>query len=307
MNHNLAPNETAPRTLYLLVNREKATTDACALSLQAACERKGLACKLLIVEDIVLDSAGTLAVEPNSLLYRVSTTRKAATLEYMLVLSHPGVFTTIYTPKTSLLPGRAFQELYEQIVTGLPVVPTYMLDETWQSLDAAALTQKAASLGGFPVLFKTLGKSHGQGVSRVETAEELQALLQTKDLTVDNAIVRKYLADYRHYRLVVVDGAVVAAIEYHQPADDFRTNVGKVTVTPLDLTELPEPTKRIATDGVAIRRSLLGGVDVLVDQTDNTPYVAEVNVPCNFSRAEAPTGVDISSKIIDAMIQQAGR
>jgi len=292
-------------TLYILVNREYIATHGVVVSLQEACERRGIPYEYLVTENIALDEIPDMEFATGSLLYRVSTRQKAAIIESMLVLLHPGVFTTIYWPKTSPLSSRPFRELCEQMNAGLPIIPTRIIDETWQAASASDLTAKIDSLGGFPVVVKTLGLSHGQGVQKIADVAALQQLLSATDFTESGMIARRFLADYRHYRLIVIDGAVVASIEYHQPDDDFRTNAtADPEVSALRIEDLDPAIITMAIEGVRLRASILGGVDVLVDRTDDTAYLAEVNVPCYFARAERPTAIDIADQLIAAMLRK---
>jgi glutathione synthase/RimK-type ligase-like ATP-grasp enzyme len=223
-------------------------------------------------------------------------------MESTMVLRNPGQFTTIYRPKTVPLPTRSFTEINEQIMAGLRVIPTLLLDATWQQYDDARLQAEMASLGGFPVVVKRLGLSHGQGVQKVDDPAALRTLLQDTDFTTANAIARQYLPDYRHYRLIVVADEVVAAIEYHVPADDFRTNAAEPVVTAVAVDELSQEMQQMAVASVQLRASILGGVDILVDQTDGVAYLAEANVPCYFARAEGPTGIDVGGLLVDALL-----
>jgi hypothetical protein len=292
-------------TLYAIVQREQLGVHGVVISLERACKELGIRYELLIAEDIALDSIAAMQLQPGSLLYRVSTKAKACIIESMLVLLHRDTFTTIYAPRTMPLASRTYRELCEQIASGLRVIPTHIIDETWAALPTEQLQAKVSDIGGFPVVVKVLGLSHGQGVQKVESAQDLQALLGRVSFTQYGMIARQYLADYRHYRLVIVDGAVVAAIEYHKPEDDFRTNASEEPiVTAVDVASLPQDMLQLGIDGVALRSSILGGVDVLVDQTDQGAYLAEVNVPCYYARAEKPTGIDISSQLIKALIRK---
>ncbi len=292
--------------LYVIGNRKQLSEHGCAMSLKKACERKGLEYIQLIADELALDELQSLPLVSGSLLYRVSTHPKAQIVESSLVLTNPAQLTTIYTPKTTPISNRPFTELNEQLAAGLRVIPTRIIDETWRGLDAASLDAKVHGLGGFPVVIKRLGKAHGVGVQKVDDLQTLQHILQTETLENYDLIARKYLHDYRHYRLIVVDGAVIAAIEYHKPDDDFRTNaVAEPNVSKIELSELDESIVRMGIDSVALRCSLLGGVDVLIDQSDGVAYLAEVNVPCYFARAEGPTGVDVGGAIIDAMIRRS--
>lgn len=292
-------------TLYIITSKDRTSVDGVTVSLKRAAVAKNIHCELLVVEDIELGTVADMHFKPGSLLYRVSTNTKAAILESMLVLLHPGVFTTIYHPKQIQHAVRTYTELCEQTAQGLRIIPTLIIDETWQRLSTDALTERAAKLGGFPVVVKTLGLSHGAGVKKVDDIESLRALLAQMPPKEYGAIARKYLADYRHYRLVVVDTAVVAAIEYHKPEGDFRTNATKEPiVSAVAINELQPDAVELAVESTKLRSSILGGVDVLVDQTDNVAYLAELNVPCYYARAEGPTGVDISALLLDAMLRK---
>jgi len=291
--------------LYIIVNREHIGTHGVEVSLQQACERRGVPYEYLVAEDIALDQIADMNFESGSLLYRISTRQKAATIESMLVLLHPGIFTTIYWPKTSPLTSRPFRELCEQISADLPIIPTRIIDETWQTASIDQLAGKVDSLGGFPVVVKTLGLSHGQGVQKVDDMETLQQLLAKADFNDHGMIARKFLANYRHFRLIIVDGKMAACIEYHQPDDDFRTNASaEPTVSAVQLADVAPDMAEVAIRGVALRASILGGVDVLVDQTDGRAYLAEVNVPCYFARAEGPTGIDIAGQLLEALLRK---
>jgi hypothetical protein len=288
--------------LYLIAESEKTSLSGCAASIMRACAARDITVERLVSSDFSLEDAVRLQPAAPSLLYRVSTRPKAQLLESTLVLRHPGQFTTIYAPKTVPLPTRSLTEMNEQIMAGLRVIPTMLLDNAWQQYDEARLTAEMAGLGGFPVIVKRLGLSHGQGVQKVHNPAELRALLQDTDFATASAIARRYLADYRHYRLIVVAGEVVAAIEYHVPADDFRTNAAEPVVSAVAVESLSEEMRQMAIESVDLRASILGGVDILVDQADGQAYLAEANVPCYFVRAEEPTGIDIGGLLVDALL-----
>jgi hypothetical protein len=295
-----------PPKLYLII--EKRLYEAghgTLLSLQTACERMGITYEQIIADDVALADIRDMQFEPGSLLYRVSTNPKSTIIGSMLVALHPGVFTTIYYPEMTSPSNRTFWELCVQEQRGLQIIPTLIVDETWQRMDMKALNELIAKVDGFPVVLKALGFSHGQGVSKADTVEELQGRLRDMNFDEYGSIVRKYLADYRHYRLIVIDGEVVAAHEYHKPEGDFRTNAIKSPiVSPLEVADLPAEAIKTAIDGVAIRQSILGGVDILVDQETQIPYLAEVNIPCYYPRTEGVTHIDISGKLVDALLRK---
>jgi hypothetical protein len=288
-------------TFYNIMTRKQIKNNECDTSFDAACARMGVDYKRIVVDELRLDDISSSKFDDNSLLYRMSTSLKASAIESVLLMSHPTQFTSIHYYRSTPFKDRPFSELSEQMGAGLNVIPTSLLDETWLAMSEAEVGERVNKIGGFPVVVKTLGLSHGQGVKKVDSAPEFAQLLREIDLTAYTTIARKYLAEYRHYRLIVIENEVVAAIEYHKPENDFRTNASTPVVSGLEIADIPEAVLTLAIKSANLRTSLLAGVDVLVDQTDNVAYLAEVNAPCYFARAEKPTGIDIAGKIIEAM------
>lgn len=291
--------------MYVILSRSQAEVHGVDLSLSKACQAAGIDYIRLVEEDVVLDDIQTMPIPHGSLVYRISLSAKATAIEAFMDAFHGDDITTIYYPQTITYPRKVMYEMLVQLAEGMSVIPTSIVDETWLGMSDTDLQKRVTAVGGFPVIIKTLGLSHGQGVARVEDVASLRDKLAAVSFAKYQTIIRKYLADYRHYRLIIVGNEVVAAIEYHKPADDFRTNaVAEPEVTAVNVADLPEDMKQLAIDTVTIRRSILGGVDILVESSNNKPMLAEVNVPCYYPRAEGPTGIDISSQLIKAMIQK---
>ena len=288
-------------TFYNIMTRKQIRTNECDASFEVACRRMDLAYERIIVDELRLDDISAQNFEHGSLLYRMSTSPKAAAAESIMLLSHPGTFTSLHYNRTTPFKDRPFNELSEQLAAGLSIIPTSIIDETWLVMSDAEIIERISHLGGFPVVVKTLGLSHGQGVVKADTPAYFTHLLRKLDLTAYKTIARKYLADYLHYRLIVIEDEVVAAIEYHKPENAFRTNASTPVVTALEIADISETVLSLAVKSAHLRTSLLAGVDVLVDQSNTTAYLAEVNAPCYFARAEKPTGIDIAGKIIEAM------
>jgi len=290
--------------LYMIVTA-KNMNDSVARSLQAACERLGVQCERIVTDTTILADVPTMQFDEGSLLYRVSTSGKAAIIEAMFMQLNPARLTTIYSPSWSLISDRRSHKFSGSVAGGLRIIPTILLDETWKRFTKEEVSNRVEKIGGFPLIVKTLGLSHGRGVVKVDSLQDLMGYLSDMPTDDYNTILRKYLADYRHYRIIVVDGAIAAAIEYHKPDNDFRTNASEEPmVSSVAADSLPEDIRQLAIDSVALRSSILGGVDILVDTSNDTGYLAEVNIPCNYARAEGPTGIDISSKILQAMMRK---
>ncbi len=71
--------------------------------------------------------------------------------------------------KLSEGPTRRYAEMIEQIAAGVPILPSRIVDDTWLTNSQTQLEAKVRGLGGFPVLFKTLGLSHGAGVQKLNS------------------------------------------------------------------------------------------------------------------------------------------
>jgi hypothetical protein len=293
------------QTLYVLVSREQIGGPS-EQSLARAAHGAGLGYTLLTIEDIALDDVPNMPFQSDDLLYRISIDPKASAIESGLSILHGDNLTTIYHPKPQRGPTRRYHEMFELMAAQVPIIPTKLVDDTWVSLSDEVLTEKVHQLSGFPVLFKTLGLSHGAGVQKLDSLAGLRSAIALAIEQRTQAILREYLPDYRHYRVIIVANQPVAAIEYHKPADDFRTNAAEIPeVTAVEITTLDPAIIDMAIQSVAITGSIIGGVDVLVDTTKNIPYMAEANVPCNFSRAEGPTGIDIGCHIVRALMDKA--
>lgn len=291
--------------LYILVGR-KQLGGPTEQSLVAAATKMGLAHELLIADDIMLDDVPAMTFEGQNLLYRVRVGDGASTIENALLTFHGDHLTGMYRPKVQIGIPKRYSETLEQLAAGLSVIPTSFVDSKWPDLTDDQLNAKVDRLGGYPVLYKTLGLAHGQGVFKLDTAEELRTAITDTLERRGQALLREYLPEYRHYRVIVVDGQAVASIEYHKPADDFRTNATDAPdVTAVDMTQLDPVILELAVQSVELSASLIGGVDILVDTIKQIPYLAEVNIPCNFSRAEEPTGVHIGLLIVQALLRQA--
>ncbi|MDR0608450.1 MAG: hypothetical protein LBG52_09250 [Candidatus Peribacteria bacterium] len=46
-------------------------------------------------------------------------------------------------------------------------------------------------------------------------------------------------------------------------------------------------------------------MDILFEESTGTPYVSEVNSPCDFAGTQKKTGIDIAGKIVDYLLQKS--
>ncbi|MBP7857729.1 MAG: hypothetical protein WAW63_04285 [Candidatus Saccharimonadales bacterium] len=298
--------------LHVIISRQQIGAEIDA-SLERACLARDVSYQRIIIEETVVDDLRRRQFKASDLLYRVSQNHLGSSLNYkskviesILVAYNPDITSTYLYRR--MFPQQALGNLTEQFASDLPIIPSTIIDPIWTEMSEQELSARVQKLGGFPVIIKTLGLSRGRGVALVQDVLGLRESIQEIMKTDANAMLRKYLTDYRHYRLIVVDGDIVAANEYHKPDDDFRTNAGtSIVTTPIRVDDLSEVIKSAAISAVSFRSSIFGGVDILVDTAQNVAYLAEVNIPCYFPRTEEATGIDIAGHIVDALIKNSNK
>lgn len=282
---------------YCIIRTKTSITNPTTYKLlQQACEERGI--QFVPLESDTLNYATIYdEIVPGSLLYRLASSHRAALLEALV----DDKVVTLRRDNASLL-SRAFGwgSALRLERAGVAIIPTiYNVSRNHD----AQLADYVKQLGGFPIVLKSTGHSHGAGVMMLNSLESLRSVLDyISDETTSNLVLRKYITNARHLRLVVLSGKVVDTIEYLPQPDDFRTNA---VATP-EVKQLADIDPKITADAVKAVEVLgleFGGVDVLVDEENNF-YIAEVNHPCNFARNQLNTGVDISGQMVDALLQK---
>ena len=174
----------------------------------------------------------------------------------------------------------------------LPVPETYLV------VNIKGFHAAVETLGGYPVVVKSLQSRQGAGVALVQSSHMAEFVLNNLQDMSRGLIVQEYIPvrSRKDIRAFVIGNRVVSAMELRPNADDFRSNIhltgcGK----PFD----PDP----QLFGLAVRSSRalgleISGVDIIVDERKES-RVIEVNYSPGFRGIEAATGVDIASQIIE--------
>ena len=282
--------------LYCIVsNEKKGHNQECVNFLQQACEKRDI--EFVMLDATAFNYGQDIAafVETPALVYRVATTRRAVLLEALLL--RDGVATMYDDPANlyrRMFPWNATERLKR---AGLPIIPTVLNVSMEQEQYLASYVD---ILGGFPIVLKGSGGSHGASVLRLDSMESLRSVLGY--VTADKSrlfALRKFIHGATHLRMVVVGDKVVDAIRYFPQPNDFRTNA--VQVPKVEAYAQTPENQQYFDVAVASVRTLgleFGGVDVLVDEAGEA-YIAEVNFPCNFARNQMNTGVDVAGAIVD--------
>lgn len=228
------------------------------------------------------------------LLYRIAAGNLARTIEKFLL--RDGV-TTFYQKNEQAYFFPDDLALYMR--HNLPTPKTIPALST----DPQILKNAVSFVGGYPIILKTLGKSHGEGLMKIDSLETLVAAIDTINLEGGRTVMKEFIPHNKHARIIVLGNRVIDSIAYLSQGNDFRTNAGnEIVVAP---EKFSSEIESIAIKAVGVNGWEFGGVDIIINEKNNQPYLAEVNFPCFFPRAEELTGVPIAEKMISYLIKKS--
>ena len=178
---------------------------------------------------------------------------------------------------------------------------TLIAPKTFEGLgyNKLSFVENAAAVLGLPLIIKESYGSFGQQVYLAHSVDEAKSIVSS--LGHKEFVMQEFIAEScgRDVRVNVVGGKVVSAMERYND-QDFRSNIsngGKMKTATLS----PEA------EAVAIKATeLIGldfaGVDVLFGK--DGPIICEVNSNPHFKSSLECTGVDMSEKIMDYILEQ---
>lgn len=168
--------------------------------------------------------------------------------------------------------------------------------------DKALLGQYADSLGGFPIVIKSLGGQSGHGTMRIDSMESLSSV---DDFLADlqgRYILKRYIPHARSVRAVVVGDRVVVATENDIPTGDFRSNT-KDKDHHTKRFDISDDQATVAVKAVQTLGLEFGGVDLLIDAKNNA-YIAEVNMPCGIVKVSPFSDEPIAEAMIKHLMNK---
>lgn len=279
--------------LYLISNKAKNLTTINLL--QEACVAQG-------VEPVVLDPAEVnpleLHLEKGDALYRISTRHNPGVAELEAALIRPDIatFRTNSTPSGASL-WEDDPTSYDYLGIPAPKIVGYIPQDHQILLDVVD------KLGGFPIIIKAMGGSHGIGVMRVDSSESLFSVSDYVRQNAEKAVLKEYCNVRSTARLIVLGDKVISSIEYTAPQGDFRSNEGQSPNVAQK--QFSAEVEAAAIRAVNLQGIEFGGVDVMM--TDDGPKVAEANFPCYFPRCQLLTGDDIAGQMVAYLVEKSKR
>lgn len=157
-------------------------------------------------------------------------------------------------------------------------------------------------VGGASLIVKLLEGSQGRGVVLAETRKAAESVINAFKALRANLLVQEFVkeAQGKDLRCFVIDGKVVASIERHAAAGEFRANLhqgGKATIARITKDE-----RRIAIKAARTLGLKVAGVDIIRSQKG--PLLLEVNSSPGLEGIETATGKDIAGQMILAVERQ---
>ncbi len=197
---------------------------------------------------------------------------------------------------------RAVDKFYTSALmqeAGLPTPETVVCE---RAVDAMAAVREMGD-----VVIKPIFGSMGHGLVRVSDPDVAFRVVKALETTRAVFYVQRAIEHGgRDYRLFVVGGRVLAAIERQASQGDWRANMARGAVAvPLDA---PDEWQQLAIRAAAAIEADYAGVDLLRGP-DGTVYVLEVNGIPGWEGLQRATGVDVAGAVVDHVVARvrAGR
>ena len=152
-------------------------------------------------------------------------------------------------------------------------------------------------VGGTPLILKLLEGTQGMGVVLAETRKAAESVIGAFRQLDANILIQEFIGEAQgsDVRAFVVGGRVVAAMERHAAADEFRSNLHRGgTANPVKLTAKERNTAIRAAKVMGLGVS---GVDLI--RSERGPLVLEVNSSPGLEGIETTTGVDVAGEVVE--------
>jgi len=177
---------------------------------------------------------------------------------------------------------------------GIPTPATWAMESYEQ---AYAIVERETAQG--PLVLKPLFGSQGRGLKLVHKPEDLPTIEETPGRVyyLQRFIGVKRRSGYHDFRILVVQGRIVAAMRRH--SNHWITNI-KRGGRPVSVV-VNDEMKTLALQAAMAVGANFVGVDIVYG-TDDRPAVLEVNSMPAWSGLQKVTAVNIASVLADALV-----
>lgn len=179
--------------------------------------------------------------------------------------------------------------------------------KTFAVKKTANLEFMVEKLGGYPIVGKTVTGSQGKGIfilnEAVSASTTLDAILNLgHEILLQQFIETSQQNEPKHdFRLVVVDGEVVAAIRRNSQNNDFRTNAS--LKEDCEAYEPSEAMKQLAINAANAVGLNVAGVDIAIEAKTGEMFIYEINGNMNFKSTEKYSKKNVAKAIVDYAVK----
>jgi ribosomal protein S6--L-glutamate ligase len=158
-------------------------------------------------------------------------------------------------------------------------------------------------MGGSPLVIKLLEGTQGMGVVLAETPKAAESVIEAFAGLKVNILVQEFIkeAECCDIRCFVVGGKVVASMKRQAREGEFRSNIHRGGTS--SIIKITPEERSTAVRAAQIMGLNVAGVDIL--RSNHGPVVLEVNSSPGLKGIETTTGIDVASKIIEFIEQNA--
>lgn len=269
--------------------------------LKSSARANGISLTVLNPEEF--DYTSQVVIGKGDLLYRITTDEASRTLEKYLITHDPVSF---YQSRKDCL-GKldnvvAASVVYQRAEIPIPKTVYYTSD------NKSLLGKYCEYLGGFPIIIKIEGGSHGVGVMKIDSLSSLLSVVDYLFANQSSFILREFIdigQPTYSYRAVVLSDKV--EITYKNvnisSADDFRSNSNPKDRR-REIVELSSADKKVIVKSVSVLGLELGAVDFVYNQ-DKELKIFEVNFPFDFVPIVEDLKYNINDKIVEYLLDKA--
>ena len=164
------------------------------------------------------------------------------------------------------------------------------------------LRNALATVKEMPVVLKVLKGTQGVGVMLIHSVVSLVSVLDTFQTMEEDILLQEFLKESAgsDYRLFVVGGSVVAAMQRTAPKGEFRSNIHRGGEgTPI---KVPASYIKLAVKAAQVFGLGVAGVDLMIGPQG--PTILEVNSSPGFEGIERATGKNIAQVILRHIVTE---
>ncbi len=150
----------------------------------------------------------------------------------------------------------------------------------------------------FPVILKTSQGHRGEGVNKIDNAEDLKKIVEVITAKAKSCVVREFIPNDGDVRIFCVGYKAIGAMKRTPKEGEFRSNISQGgSGAVFDLESNPK-IRDLAEKAAKVMQTEIAGVDIILNNVTGEPYILEVNPGPQLDGLETYTKVNAAGEII---------